>query len=49
MPASEVSAMDWGMLLGGAILVGTQIAIVVTAIIWYRKRLQERETLIHRE
>jgi hypothetical protein len=36
--------MEWGMFIGGAILVGTQITIVVTAIIWYRKRLQERET-----
>ena len=49
MPGSDMSAMGWGMFVGGAILVGTQIAIVVTAIMWYRRRLRQREALTHRE
>ena len=46
--AAQVSqaqpAMETGMIIGGFVLVLTQVAIVAVAIVWYRKTTRDRET-----
>jgi hypothetical protein len=36
--------METGMIIGGLVLVLTQVAIVAVAIVWYRKTTRDRET-----
>ena len=37
-------AMETGMIIGGIVLVLTQVAIVAVAVVWYRKTTRDRET-----
>ncbi len=39
--------MTRGLLLGAAVLLGTQILLVVAAVIWYRKTADSRRRLRH--
>jgi hypothetical protein len=34
---TAVGEMTWAMVIGGGVLVGTQVLLVVAAVVWYMK------------